>query len=86
MAFDGMTRYLFWLLLFYLAWRWWRRLQIKLRRDHQPVPPSHAERMLSCQSCRIYLPEREGLIVAGHFFCSDKCCRQAGLAPPGAKH
>lgn len=80
-----MTRFIFWMLVLYIAWRWWRRVQVERRRRDEQAPPRQAERVLACQNCRVYLPEGEGLSIAGRFFCSDKCCRQAGLTPPGAE-
>lgn len=30
------------------------------------------ERVLACERCGVHVPESEGIVVAGHFYCCDE--------------
>lgn len=69
-------RYLLFVVLAYLAWRWYVAQRPK---DTPAVPPSPpqptvgaAEKMVRCAHCGIHLPQSEALAGVGALhFCSD---------------
>ena len=66
------------------VWYVRRLLQQDSEKDDQPVSPSdvsHSEKICECRHCGVLVPESEGLIVDGMFFCSAEHARSAGQKP-----
>lgn len=36
-----------------------------------PQPPAEPERITACAQCGLHVPESEGVMEGGHFYCSD---------------
>lgn len=74
-----MSKVLFWAIVLFVVWRFLRHSALQRRqREAEKEMPRPEERMVACHHCQLYLPEKESLVVDGHFYCSAACSQHAG--------
>lgn len=67
----GLIKLFILLVLAYIAWVFWRRLQAT-RADKLRPKPSQAPRMVRCAQCQLHLPENLALRQDDKWYCSSE--------------
>lgn len=75
-----MGRILFWVLLGLAVYALWRWFSIKQRARERARPQARSptgELMVSCDVCRLNVPQSEALSANGRWYCCDEHRRRA---------
>lgn len=70
-----MTRLLFWLILFALAWWFWRRAT-RPQRPAEQSRDEQAEPMVRCAQCGVHVPRAQALQNEQRWYCSQAHLQQ----------
>ena len=66
----GIVKLIIIVLIIWLGFSIWRKLRQSKGND---LPQPSTRKMLSCNVCKMHIPENEAIIQNGKAFCSKKC-------------
>jgi hypothetical protein len=76
-----MFRILILFLVFYIIYKFLKKIFFSGTRSYKNTPSSAAEniegeKILPCENCKIYFPESQAVKHNGKLFCSNKCAKK----------
>ena len=67
----GLIRFLFWMIIIWLAIHYFRRWLNSPAKTPRPRTPPQVESFVACHKCGLHIPRREAIVQQGRYYCSE---------------